>query len=290
MPSRAKGFTLVELLVVITVIGVLIALLLPAVQMAREAARRSSCSNHLRQLGIGLQNYHQAHGVFPSAYLADQTNWTGPHWSWSTFVLPYVEQQGLYEALAVSTKEFGYGASFAPPCPLTQVALDVFVCPSDAGPPLNPCKSFHAKSNYRGVEGTQDSVSTTYAGLADQDGMLYLNSNLSMAAITDGSSNTLIVGECRLDPSGQGYVGTLWAGMRGSQEGVVYISDAFWCVNSDPAYSIDGQADQAFSSYHPGGAQFVFCDGSVHFLQQTIDGDTLERLAARNDGQPVGEY
>ena len=179
---------------------------------------------------------------------------------------------------------------FAPPCAATQIPLSVFVCPSDVGPRLNQRKGFHAKSNYRGVEGTCATLTTTYAILASQNGVFYLNSSLPCAAITDGLSNTLMVGECSLDPGEQGHVAALWAGMRGTENGLTYISDTMWCVNSDPAYSINGQADQAFGSNHPGGAQFLFCDGSVHFLKQTINGKVLECLAARNDGQPVGDY
>jgi prepilin-type N-terminal cleavage/methylation domain-containing protein len=290
MVSKARGFTLVELLVVIAIIGVLIALLLPAVQGAREAGRRIRCGNNLHQLGVGLHNYHDAHRAFPPAYLADRTNWTGPHWSWSAFLLPYLEQQPLFQALGVTTKEFGDGVSLAPPCAETQTPLDVFVCPSDAGPALNHRKSFHAKSNYRGVEGSQATLTTTYDILSNQDGSFYMNSRVSIDAMIDGSSNTAAVGECRLDPQSQGHVAALWAGMRGSQDGVTYISDAMWALNSDPAFTINGQADQAFSSHHPGGAQFVFGDGAVHFLKQTMDGATLERLAARNDGLPVGDY
>jgi prepilin-type N-terminal cleavage/methylation domain-containing protein/prepilin-type processing-associated H-X9-DG protein len=295
MPLEPRGFTLVELLTVITIIGVLVALLLPAVQAAREAARRTSCRNNLRQIGIGLQGYHAVHGFFPPGYLADVNTWTSPHWSWSTFLLPYLEQQPLYNALGVREQTFGNGASFAPPCPATQTSLSVFVCPSDLGPALNPSKSLHAKSNYRAIEGSQGSTTVTYNLLSNYNGVFYLNSCISTAAITDGSSNTLAVGECALDPRGQTYVGTLWAGMRGVDAGGsdgdrVCISDAMWWVDSDPLYCINGQAVQAFSSRHSGGAHFLFADGSVHFLQESIDGQTLERLACRNDGLLIGSY
>src|SRR3990167_4961613 len=94
MLSKARGFTLVEILVVIAIIGVLIGLLLPAVQAAREAARRARCGNNLRQIGIGLHNYHEVHRTFPPGYLGTPADFTGPHWSWSAFLLPYVEQIG----------------------------------------------------------------------------------------------------------------------------------------------------------------------------------------------------
>ena len=290
MLRQRKAFTLVEILVVIAIIGILISLLLPAVQAAREAARRVQCGNHLRQVALALHGYHEANRVFPSGYLGDQTDWTGPHWSWSTSLLPYLEQQPLYQALGVTTKRFGYGASFAPPCPETQVALDVFVCPSDVGPALNHRKDFHSKSNYRGITGSQPVLTTSYGVMTNQDGLFYGNSMVSIGDIPDGSSNTLAVGECSLDPGNQGHVGTLWAGMRGTLSGVTYVSDAMWFINSDPDHRVNGQADQAFSSHHPGGAQFVFADGSVRLVKETIDGKTLERLAARNDGQPVGDY
>ncbi|MGO8750915.1 MAG: DUF1559 domain-containing protein [Thermoguttaceae bacterium] len=290
MLPKPRGFTLIELLTVIAIIGVLIALLLPAVQASREAARASSCRNNLRQLGLGLHQYHDPHGCLPPAYLGNLTDWGSPHWSWSAFLLPYVEQQPLYDALQINTQPFGYGASFAAPCALTQMSLGVFVCASDSGGVLNQLKDFFAKSNYRSITGNQATTSTTFDILSSQDGLFYLNSCLPFAAITDGTSNTLALGECSLTPQNQGYVAALWAGMRGTVDGMTYISDAMWCINSDPAYTINGQAQQAFSSNHPGGAQFVFADGSVHFLAQSIDGATLERLAARNDGLPIGDY
>ena len=292
---KLRGFTLVELLVVITIIGLLIALLLPAVQAAREAARRSSCRNNLRQLGIALHGYHGVYDCFPPGYLANTNTYTYAHWSWATFLLPYLEQQSLYNVLGVNTQEFGGGVLFASPCTATQTSLSVFVCPSDNGPALNASKSLFAKSNYRGITGSQPTTLTqTYDQDIGQNGVIYLNSCISTAAITDGTSNTLAVGECSLDPRGQTYVGAIWAGMRGSistgTNSAIYDSDAMWGIDSDPLYRINGQAPQAFSSRHPGGAHFVFADGSVHFLLESIDGQTLERLACRNDGLPVGNY
>jgi prepilin-type N-terminal cleavage/methylation domain-containing protein/prepilin-type processing-associated H-X9-DG protein len=290
MISKARGFTLVEVLVVIAIVGLLLALVLPAVQGAREAGRRIRCANNLRQLGIGLHHYHDVHRAFPAAYLGDRTNWMRPHWSWSAFLLPYLEQRPLYDGLGVTTKEFGYGATFAPPSAETQAHLDVFVCPSDVGPALNHRKGSHAKSNYRGVQGNQPTLTVTYDILAGQNGVFYMNSCVSTAGITDGSSNTLALGECLLDPQDQGHVAALWAGMRGSEDGMTHISDCMWAINATPEFCINGQADQAYSSHHPGGAQFLFADGAVHFLKQTMDGSALERLAAKSDGQPVGEY
>jgi prepilin-type N-terminal cleavage/methylation domain-containing protein/prepilin-type processing-associated H-X9-DG protein len=287
---KPRGFTLVELLVVITIIGLLIALLLPAVQAAREAARRSSCRNNLRQLGIALHGYHGVHECFPPGYLATANTYTYAHWSWATFLLPYLEQQSLYNVLGVNTQEFGGGAIFASPCAATQTSLSVFVCPSDNGPALNASKSLFAKSNYRAIEGSQGTTGETFALMSSRNGVFYVNSCTQITTITDGTSNTLAVGECSLDPHGQTYVATIWAGMRGFTGTDICESDAAWWIDSDPLYRINGQAPQAFSSRHPGGAHFVFADSSVHFLLESIDGQTLERLACRNDGLPVGNY
>ena len=235
MVSRARGFTLVELLAVIAIIGTIISLMLPAVQAAREAVRRAACSNNLHQQGIALHSYQAAKQVFPPAYFGDRTNWYRPHWSWSAYLLPYLEQAPLYDTLGVATKDFGYGAAFAPPCAATRISLGVYVCPSDTGSRLNQRKGLHAKSNYRGIAGNQTCLVATYDTEADQNGVLYLNSALPITAITDGASNTLIVGECSLTPGGQGHVAALWAGMRGTANDAVYMSDTTWWVNSDPA-------------------------------------------------------
>ena len=288
--TRFKGFTLVELLVVITIIGILIALLLPAVQAAREAARRAQCQNNLRQVGVALHNYHTFGNAFPSAFVNAEPQWLQPSWAWSAFLLPQLEQQALFDALGVNTERFGQGACFAPPTAESQTWLAVYVCPSDVGPGLNHRKGLHAKSNYRGIMGNTTEPSATYEILTTRNGTFCMNSCISVGDIRDGSSNTAVLGECPLDSGQSGHKAALWAGMRGVLEGAIHISDVMWWVNSEPGYTINGTSEQAFGSNHPGGAQFVFGDGSVHFVGDSIDGAVLERLAARNDGQPLGEF
>jgi prepilin-type N-terminal cleavage/methylation domain-containing protein/prepilin-type processing-associated H-X9-DG protein len=286
--AKRTGFTLVEILVVITIIGVLIALLLPAVQGAREAARNVSCRNNLRQIGIAMQVYYSEHDCFPPAFMGSAQGFFGPHWSWSAFLLPSLEQQSLYDSLGVATQPFGNGVAFAQPCPNTQMSLSVFVCPSDGGPALNSDKGQFAKSNYRGIMGNIAQPTVAF-GVAN-NGIVYLNSCISTGDITDGTSNTLLVGECSLSATPVHY-GALWAGMRGSDsDGVIWVSDTMWWIDSSPDYCINGHQPQAFGSKHPGGATFLFADASVHFLSESINGQTLEWLAARNDGNSVSGF
>jgi prepilin-type N-terminal cleavage/methylation domain-containing protein/prepilin-type processing-associated H-X9-DG protein len=281
---RRRGFTLVELLVVIAIIAVLIGLLLPAVQKVREAAARIQCQNNLKQLALGLHTYAGDTGSFPSGYTAPGFS---VGWGWGSYLLPYVEQTPLYSALGVPTATFGNGVDLAPPTPLTQTRLRIFVCPSDTGPDLNPLKRNHAKSNYRGVCGPQ--LPLVFIPDQDYGGVLFQNSHIRLTDITDGTSNTLCLGECLVDP-GTGKVGAIWVGMDSSAGGVVYVSDVFWAVDSGD-FRINGPGAQAFSSRHPGGASFAFCDGSIRFLRDATDPRIAQVLAGRNDGLvPGGDY
>jgi prepilin-type N-terminal cleavage/methylation domain-containing protein/prepilin-type processing-associated H-X9-DG protein len=275
---RPSGFTLIELLVVMAIIAVLIGLLLPAVQKVREAASRTRCANNLKQLGLGLHNYNYTLGVFPPGYRAKGL---GVGWGWGAYLLPFVEQRAMYDALGVTSKPFGDGVSLAPPTALTQTVLSVFVCPSDTGPDLNPLKRNHAKSNYRGIGGP--TLPANFIVDYDYGGVLYQNSKVRVADIRDGTSNTLAVGECPLDePTNK--VAAIWAGMDSSGGGVVYISDVFWSIDAGD-FRINGPGPQAFGSRHAGGAQFGFCDGSVRFLRDAADPAKVQILAGRADGQ-----
>ena len=288
--SRRQAFSLVELLVVIAVIAILVSLLLPAVQAARGSARAVQCKNHLRQIGLALHNYHDIHGGFPPAFLGEASGWR-PSWTWTTFLLPHLEQSGLFDDLQVTSAEFGGGAAFADaPSPATQTVLSVYTCPSDIGPDWNHRKSDHAKLSYHGVLGNETQLISSHPALIRQNGLFFVNSHVSVTGVTDGSSHTLAVGECRLDSGPAGKRGAIWAGMRGASNNTLWLSDTVWWANAEPDWLINGPGEQAFSSHHPGGAHFVFADGSVRLVAETIEGDTLARLAARNDGEPLGDF
>src|SRR5262245_4445903 len=147
-----QAFTLIELLVVIAIIAVLIGLLLPAVQKVREAAARLRCQNNLKQVGLALHLYELQNGALPPGYrnLGGVTTPT-PGWGWAFFLLPYLEQAPLYEALGAGRTNFGGGANPVPATALTQTRLTILLCPSDPGPLTNPFYDNHGKSNYRGV-------------------------------------------------------------------------------------------------------------------------------------------
>ena len=263
---RPRGLTLIELLVVISIIGVLIGLLLPAVQSSREAARRSSCQNNLKQIGLALAGYESAYGHFPAGYLNEDDT---AGWGWGALVLPYMEQSPIYDAMKVSTADFD-----GVPTPYTQNLILSYTCPSDVGPSINVDRGGHAKSNYAGVAGSDELEEWDQVG----NGMFFINSNIRLTEVTDGLSQTFAVGERRYrDPQ----KGAIWVGKYGPES---FGSTVWSCVHADP-HRINGSKQWAFSSDHPGGAQFVLCDGSVSFFSENLDVKVYQYMAQRDDGE-----
>jgi prepilin-type N-terminal cleavage/methylation domain-containing protein/prepilin-type processing-associated H-X9-DG protein len=307
LSSIRRAFTLIELLVVIAIIAVLIGLLLPAVQKVREAAFRVKCSNNLHQIGIALQSYANVRSYYPPAYKAQ---FYDAGWGWGALILPYLELSALYDTGGVGRSNWYYPGQAAPvatatPNTFSKTPLPHFRCPSDLGPDLNPKRyapgNAHALSNYRAICGCvgitgliPNNDPPIPPNVNDMGGVMFQNSKVSIDMIQDGTSNTVVVGECVFDdnPSVNKWA-TLWAGMSGRNQtpghpayNSIMISDVMWWID-DLTAQINGTAPQAFGSRHPGGAFFVFADGSVRFFTENGNPAVLKFLGGRNDGKVV---
>jgi prepilin-type N-terminal cleavage/methylation domain-containing protein len=301
---RRPAFTLIELLVVIAIIAILIGLLLPAVQKIREAANRMKCSNNLKQIGLGLHNYHDTAGKFPAGWITTTPNTSG-YWGWGVDLLPYIEQDNLYRRLNPTQRTLQQ--AFQSDVAALQTPLSVYRCPSDTGGPMNQNRKFTVI-----VPGQSIAISISNypgnGGNSGDHGLFQANTQVGFADMVDGTSNTIAVGERK---SKDGAFAALWVGFsEATGETVGGANGAQGCVRGYTYYRMpDGVTntgvtapDLAFSSMHAQGANFCLGDGSVKFIRQSISWTdpntastspnfgTFNRLGDRDDGQPVGDY
>ena len=348
---KLNAFTLVELLVVIAIIGILISLLLPAVQAAREAARRMQCQNHLKQIALAVHNHHDTKKTLPAecSYNTSDNELLPRCMNWRVRILPFVEMQNVANLVDLSDPSV-----YSPTDPQALVdsaryqwasnRISFYLCPSqsndiaDIKPPGNIVIEDQYASHYYGVSGalggipgTTDSyyhvadTMTAYAAMGGRvvvgphadSGTVIINGRLNLGAISDGTSNTFLVGEISWNDYGGHYEwsrGTMPSAAGAtmvSAKGVAYdwpinygknklptdtISKTFLLPNGTPDtqnYPVKGQNTAGsgvggFGSNHPGGCHFALCDGSVQYVSETISSDNLMGLASRNVGEIAG--
>ncbi|WP_437205166.1 DUF1559 family PulG-like putative transporter [Planctomicrobium sp. SH664] len=319
-----RGFTLIELLVVIAIIAVLISLLLPAVQQAREAARRSQCKNNLKQIGLGLHNYHDVHNSFPPGWIqmkgdpmySAATVSNGGHmmadsnyklkcWGWPAFILPYLDQSAIYNSTIGAGRwldlEVGADGMALKP-------LSVYRCPSDSAPEVRAGANIFlaaATSNYAGNSShrTFNQAEILDGSANNVTGLFWCSSNVRLRDITDGASNTIAVGEAAFEHNNETWAAKVWAGCeRGT--GIQCTDDILATGRAGINTALTGvdERRECYNSKHIGGAQFLFADGSVHFVSENIElkfsgarnssaaDSTYEYLLNRHDGRPTGQW
>ncbi len=290
------AFTLVELLVVIAIIGILIALLLPAVQAAREAARRIQCAGNFKQVGLALHNYHGSHNKFPPGVSWD---WSESYfgWSWSVYILPYLEQDVLNNAIDFNSTQYWSAGSLE----VGAYPIGVYNCPSD--PKAGGWTEWGSGFN-QGPNAVDDFRTTNLCGVADShlwgrdaargencNGVFFAKATIKISDITDGTSSTLCVGEVtgargRHPNDGDTWVQHSW--FTYNCHGLGYPINAPETLpggrddTSDPIGGPNGATrvddlfnELGFSSWHPGGCHFGMADGSVHFFAADMDHEVL---------------
>lgn len=303
---KPRGFTLVELLVVIAIIGILVALLLPAVQAAREAARRMQCGNNLKQLGLSCHNYHDTYKVFPPGGITPGSCCGTPSaGTWTLFILPFLEQQPLYDKYNFSlwndTNPGRSGATGGPNAAVCMTNIATFVCPSDLNtkkldlPESGPGSAMqYAPGSYRAVSGAStggcwldadqsNSFCTANRGVLHHVGGRHLNLSgggtfeaESFSSIIDGTSNTLLIGEMHTRTHFRRR--SFWAYTYTSynQSSVTVGQPRILLGDFDRCVAVGGlgasdTCKRGWGSFHPGALQFCLADGSVRAINTTVD-------------------
>ena len=312
---QRNAFTLIELLVVIAITAVLIALLLPAVQQAREAARRSQCRNHLKQLGLAVHNYEATFGLLPINRYGDyaySSVWGGPFedsysWSWLASILPYIDQTTLWNQGNIPNVRLKDS-------PAVAATIPIFTCPSDmlqGSAARNETSNYLrtnplvGMTNYKGVQGSNfcfgDWANPGTAGHGcepweDGDGIFFpmnFAQKVGWRNITDGLSTTLMIGEDVYDPNSPGVgnfgIGFAWAH---SVEACAMAAIPINAKRPDgtPYASTDWQGRNGFRSRHIGGTQFALADGSVRFLSENMALGLYRALGTISGQELVNEF
>jgi prepilin-type N-terminal cleavage/methylation domain-containing protein/prepilin-type processing-associated H-X9-DG protein len=305
---KCRAFTLIELLVVIAIIAVLVGMLLPAVQKVREAAGRLKCQNNLKQLALGLHNYHSTYGSFPlgnSDPIGNDPGNEGDRRNWAvTYVLPFIEQQACHDDIEAYLAK---GAPYIVYYPNNKTILPVFMCPSDptnpktltGGPGSTNQQGFHG--NYAACAGSTSFNSPSGAdGGTKLNGIFYVFSKTRLTDIADGTSNTVMLSELILsaDMTTHDTRGRLF---NPAKQGSVLFSTLYepntsvadrleWCqtIPQAPCRSTSAEVNLSARSYHSGGVNTAFADGSNRLIANTINLQTWNALGTRAGGEAVG--
>lgn len=338
----SSGFTLIELLVVIAIIAVLIALLLPAVQQAREAARRSQCSNNMKQIGLAMHNYESLYGTFPIGTRGGLPDWSQAGLktaiNWRVSVLPYLDQATIYNQMNFAGS-FGGGLTAAEAFTgnefLSGLLVPVYRCPSSSLNPFddgafsfvdgtttytgnynNPGRGMHIQ--YVGISGAAPNFGWTQAGYVDcgqgyscDNGTLLINECRGLRTLMDGSSNTIVVAEQSGKLKGANVTSNYYGGWHGARRTYTTSSPQcqaggtkdHWqtgttCVRQTPnptgvtdaGNRLPYRNNTSLTSQHTGGLYVGLGDGSVRFISDNIDFQSLKKLCIAADGQVVGEF